>query len=109
MKRKTTAVWLALILGLFGVHCFYLRQRRGWLYLLLCPASYFASWIDTIRMGLMPDERWNQQFNPDLPADTPQTSGLTITAVALALGFWVTALMSALAVLFQYYFVGAAA
>ena len=110
MKRKTVATWLALLLGPLGAHWFYLdRKKLGILYLVLFPVSFFASGIDAMRMGLMPDERWNQTHNPDLPVDTPQTTGLTVTAVALALGAWVTVLMSTLAIVFQWYFVGVAA
>lgn len=108
MKRKTIAVWLALILGPLGAHWFYLKRSRAWLYLLFFPLSFFVSCVDAMRLGLMPDEKWNETYNPDIPADTRQTSGLTITAVALSLGVWVTGLMSALAILFQWYFVGMA-
>jgi hypothetical protein len=108
MKRKTIAVWLALVFGPLGAHWFYLKRSRAWLYLLFFPLSFFVSCVDAMRLGLMPDEKWNEAYNPDIPADTPQTSGLTITAVALSLGVWVTGLMSALAILFQLYFVGMA-
>lgn len=109
MKQKTVATWLALLLGAVGAHWFYLGRRRAWLYIVLFPLSLYASFVDAIRLGLMPDEKWNAEFNPDLPVDTRQTSGLTVTAVALALGAGVTLLMSTLAVLFQWYFVGVAA
>jgi TM2 domain-containing membrane protein YozV len=109
MKRKTLATWLALLLGAFGVHWFYLGRKTGWLYLLFFPLAFYLSFLDAIRLGLMPDEKWNATYNPELPADTPQTSGLTVTAVALALGAGVTLLVSTLAIIFQWYFVGVAA
>ena len=54
-----------------------------------------------MRFGLMKDELFNARFNPTFPPNTPQTNGLVVTAVALALGVFTTALMSALAMLFQ--------
>lgn len=35
MKSKSTAAWLALLLGGVGVHKFYLG-RNGWIYLIFC-------------------------------------------------------------------------
>jgi len=127
-KRKTVAVWLALLFGTGGFHWFYLGRSRGWayiaylllatglslrgtdwLYLLLFGVSFFASAVDTLYLGLMPDERWNLKFAPGAPSDTRQSNGLTVTALALALGLGVTALMTMLAIVFQWYFTGTAA
>jgi TM2 domain-containing membrane protein YozV len=108
MKQKTLATWLAFLFGAFGAHWFYLNQRRAWLYLLLFPLSFFAGCIDALRLGLMPDERWNQIFNPTLPEDTPQSSWVTVVGVGLALAIGVTVMMASMAVLFQWYFVGMA-
>lgn len=106
MKHKTLTVWLALLLGPLGAHWFYLGKRRAWAYLLFFPVSFFASGIDAMRLGLMPDDKWNEAYNPDIPVDTPQSNGLTVTGIGLALAAWVTVLMSTLAVIFQWYFVG---
>jgi len=59
-----------------------------------------------MRFGLMKDEQFNAMLNPDYPADTKQTTGAVVVAVALSLAFGMTALMATLAMVFQWYFSG---
>ena len=65
-KKKSTAIILALFLGGFGAHKFYLRQS-GWgiLYLLFCwtfiPA--LLAIIDLIILIVMSDSEFNRKFN----------------------------------------------
>src|SRR4051812_46917617 len=94
-KSKTTATWLALLGGGFGLHRFYLfglRDALGWLWMLptalgahgfwramhfgqddqlawllvpLLGASLASGMLAAIVYGLMPDEKWNARFNPE--------------------------------------------
>lgn len=96
-KNKTLATLLALLLGMLGVHRFYLNgiaDRWGWLHAASLPASaallsvrpdwpllfygaplvlsMLAASIATFVIGLMPDEKWDERHNPgtDTPTDT---------------------------------------
>ncbi|MEY3719726.1 MAG: hypothetical protein RL618_245 [Pseudomonadota bacterium] len=96
-KNKTLATLLALLLGMLGAHRFYLNgiiDRWGWLHVASLPASaallavrpdwpllFFAAplvlsmlvaSIETFVIGLMPDEKWDERYNPrtDTPTDT---------------------------------------
>ena len=93
-KNKTLATLIALILGMLGAHRFYLNgitDRWGWLHVASLPASaallsvrpewpllFFAAplvlsmliaSIETFVIGLMPDDKWDERYNP--PTDTP--------------------------------------
>ncbi len=66
MKSKTTAVVLALFLGGFGIHRFYLGESgKGIMYLIFCwtfiPAIIAV--IDFISLLLMSEEAFNQKYN----------------------------------------------
>lgn len=66
MKDKTTAGLLALFLGGFGVHKFYLgRPGMGVLYLIffwtLIPA--LVSFVEAIVLFMMSDEDFNARYN----------------------------------------------
>ena len=93
VKHKAVATWLALLVGVFGLHRFYLyglKDRWGWAFPLptllgliglqrmehlgqddrvawvLIPflgISLVAALLGGIIYGLMPDERWNERFN----------------------------------------------
>ncbi len=96
-KNKTLATLFALLLGMLGVHRFYLNgiaDRWGWLHLASLPASaallavrpdwpllffaapmilsMLAASVQTFVIGLMPDEQWDERYNPqtDAPTDT---------------------------------------
>ena len=87
-KNKTVATLLALLLGGFGVHRFYLKpgaDRIGLLHLCCVPVtgilygavkphpfyivlpllvSYIAGFVEALVIGLTPDEKWDAQYNP---------------------------------------------
>jgi len=132
IKHKAVATWLALGVGVFGVHRFYLHgleDRWGWLFPLptllgligvqrmnhlgqddrlawvlipLLGVSLVAALISGIVYGLTPDERWNAHFNPRRPA-APAGWG-AIIGVVLCLLIGGTALMATIAFSAQRYF-----
>jgi len=86
-KNKTVATLLALLLGGFGVHRFYLKSgadRLGLLHLCALPitgilygavkphpfyvvlpllVSFIAGFIEALVIGLTPDEKWDEKYN----------------------------------------------
>jgi len=98
-KNKTLAVWLALIVGVLGLHRFYLRglgdwvgwlhpipaalglwgvdrvllygqdDKLSWLLIPLLGMTVAASCLMAIVYALTDREKWNLQFNPGLPVD----------------------------------------
>jgi TM2 domain-containing membrane protein YozV len=86
-KNKTVATLLALLLGGFGIHRFYLKpgaDRIGLLHLCCLPVtgilygavkphpfyivlpllvSYIIGFVEALVIGLTPDEKWDAQYN----------------------------------------------
>ena len=131
-RHKAVATWLALVVGVFGVHRFYLhgpRDRWAWLFPLptllgliglqrmdqlgqddrlawalipLLGASLVAALIGGIVYGLMPDERWNARFNAGQPASSGGWGA--VIGVVLCVFIGGTALMATIAFSAQRYF-----
>jgi len=132
LKHKAVATWLALTVGVFGLHRFYLyglKDRWGWLFPLptllgligvqrmdslgqddhlawllipLLGASLVAALLGGIVYGLTPDERWNQRFNAGRPASTGGWPA--IIGVVLCVFIGGITLMSTIAFSAQRYF-----
>jgi len=86
-KNKTVATLLALLLGGFGIHRFYLKpgaDRIGLLHLCCLPVtgilygavkphpfyvvlpllvSFIVGFVEALVIGLTPDEKWDAQYN----------------------------------------------
>ncbi len=135
-KNKTVAVWLALFGGALGLHRFYLRglgdwvgwlhpipaalgllgvdrvlmygqdDKLSWLLVPLLGLTISAGCLAAIVYALTDREKWNRQFNAQLPADavSGSTNWLTIGALVFALLLGTVALMGSLAFGFQRYF-----
>ncbi|MBC7610207.1 MAG: hypothetical protein H7228_11655 [Polaromonas sp.] len=134
-KNKTAAAWLAFIFGQLGIHRLYLfgikdmwawvhpiaaalgwwgvervkqygqDDQLAWLLIPLLGFTLAATALTAIYYGLMPTEKWNKQFNADLPGTAAgNTNWLTIGAVVFALLFGTISLMSSIAFSFQRYF-----
>lgn len=132
VKHKAVATWLALLVGVFGLHRFYLhglRDRWGWLFPLptllglaglqrmnalgqddrlawvlipLLGASLVAALLGGILYGLMPDERWNARFNGGRPASVGRWAA--VIGVVLCVFIGGTVLMATIAFSAQRYF-----
>ena len=132
IKHKAVATWLALLVGVFGLHRFYLHglkdrwawlfplptllglagvqrmnelgqdDRLAWVLIPLLGVSLVAALLGGIVYGLTPDERWNARFNPGRPA--APSGWAAIIGVVLCLLFGGTALMATIAFSAQRYF-----
>ena len=128
-KNKTFTALLSFLLGMLGAHRFYLHglgDRWGWLHLASLPASaallavrpdwpllffaapmilsMLAASVQTFVIGLMPDEQWDERYNPqtDAPTDTRWPvpfmmvanlfygATLLLTVIARAFDLWLT-------------------
>ncbi len=135
-KSKTLATWLAFVGGPLGLHRFYLRglgDILGWLLpvptalgiygverMLAFGQDDFLSWVlipllgftiagcalNAIVYGLMPPEKWNARFNPQLAPDhrAGASGWLTVFGLASALMIGTGILMASIAFSFQHYF-----
>lgn len=64
MKDKTTAGILAILLGVFGVHRFYLGQTfLGILYFIVPPLSAIIGFIDGILLLTMSQDEFDEKYN----------------------------------------------
>lgn len=65
-KSRVIATLLAIFLGGFGAHWFYLgRRRRGWLYVLGMPLlllSLYAAWFDALRFLWVDRSEFERRF-----------------------------------------------
>jgi hypothetical protein len=132
VKHKAVATWLALTVGVFGLHRFYLHGLKdlwGWLFPLptllglagmqrmaafgqddrvawvlipLLGLSLVAALLGGIIYGLTPDERWNTRFNAGRPAST--SGWAAVIGVVLCLLIGGTTLMATIAFSAQRYF-----
>ena len=68
-RTKGTAIALALLLGVFGGHKFYLGDKKaGWLYVLLafcCYISAVFALVDAVRLLMMSAPEFDQRYNGD--------------------------------------------
>ena len=131
-KNKTLATLLAVVLGGFGIHRFYLYGMRdvwGWLHLVTVPVS-LAIWLATpeqqllfvgglfvvsilaglleaLVIGLTPDQRWDADHNP--ASGRQSSSGWpVILLLILAMASGTTGLIAAIARTFDLLFTGGA-
>ena len=132
VKHKAVATWLALLVGVFGLHRFYLhglKDRWGWLFPLptllgivgvqrmnhlgqddrlawvlipLLGISLVAALLGGIVYGLTPDDRWNARSNPQHPASSGGWAAIIGVVLCVLVGG--TALMATVAFSAQRYF-----
>jgi TM2 domain-containing membrane protein YozV len=64
MKNKNTYALLALFLGGFGAHKFYVGQLgQGIIYLIFAPITVFIGFLSGVKWFLSSDEGFDQRFN----------------------------------------------
>lgn len=96
-------------LGLYGIERVQqhgLDDQWSWVLIPLLGFTVAGCALTAIVYGLMSPEKWNARFNPSAPLDGApgQTNWFTIGAIALALLFGTTVLMSSIVFSFQRYF-----
>lgn len=87
MKNKFVAAGLAFVLGIFGVHKFYLRDPgAGVFYLMLMvmtqriwPVSMLLGWIDGLRYLMMSPQEFDKKFNGNYYKERPNIQRKTKT------------------------------
>lgn len=64
-KTKMTAFLLALFLGGFGLHRYYLRQQWWWVYLLLCwtLVPSVVALVEGIGYLMLSDQQFDAKYN----------------------------------------------
>lgn len=135
-KSKTLATWVALIGGPLGLHRFYLHGAKdvwawlfplptllglwgmarvdhlgqddqlAWLLLPLLGLSVATAMLQAILIGLTPDERWHERFNPDLASNhaAPHSGWPVVLGIVISLFLGATVLMATIAFSSQRYF-----
>lgn len=131
-KNKTIAALLALFLGSLGAHRFYLhgmRDKWGWLHAAAFPfagilaqlsghppspfvvapvvLSVLAGFMETLLIGLTPDEKWDARHNP-AAADKSDSGWLIPLILVFTLAIGATALIAAIARTFDLLYTGGA-
>ncbi len=130
-KNKTFATLLALLLGGFGVHRFYLKggtDRLGLLHLCALPVtgilwgavqphpfyvilpmllSYIAGFIEGLVIGLTPDEAWDKQYNQG-SGKASRSNWVLPLLLVLILGVGAIVLIGSIARVFDLLYTGGA-
>lgn len=128
-KNKTFATLLALLLGGFGVHRFYLKggtDRLGLLHLCSLPlmgilygavkphpfyvllpllVSYIAGWVEGLVIGLTPDEAWDAQYNKG-SGKASRSNWMLALLLVLILGVGAIVLIGTIARVFDLLYTG---
>lgn len=130
-KNKTFATLLALLLGGFGVHRFYLKgpvDRLGLLHLCSVPVtgilwgavhphpfyvvlpillSYVVGFVEGLVIGLTPDEAWDAQHNKG-SGKTSSSNWMLALLLVLTVGVGAVALIGMIARMFDLLYTGGA-
>ncbi|NNG24469.1 NINE protein [Telluria aromaticivorans] len=130
-KNKTIATLLALLLGGFGVHRFYIKgpvDRLGLLHLCSLPVtgilwgavhphpfyvvlpillSYVVGFVEALVIGLTPDEAWDAQHNKD-SGKASRSNWMLALLLVLTVGIGAIALIGMIARVFDLLYTGGA-
>ncbi|RJG20593.1 NINE protein [Massilia cavernae] len=131
-KNKTIATFLAMLLGGFGVHRFYLRgslDRLGLLHLTSVPiagmvyglapeadwffkalpivTSYCVGFIEALVIGLTPDEKFDAKFNAG-SGQTSSSSWILAVLLVATMMFGAVTLIGTIARVFDLLYTGGA-
>ena len=130
-KNKTFATLLALLLGGFGVHRFYLKgpvDRLGLLHVCSLPItgilwgavhphpfyvilplllSYVVGFVEALVIGLTPDEAWDARHNPG-SGKVSNSNWMLALLLVLTVGVGAIALIGMIARVFDLVYTGGA-
>lgn len=130
-KNKTFTTLLALLLGGFGIHRFYLKgpvDRLGLLHLCSVPVtgilwgavqphpffvvlpillSYVVGFVEGLIIGLTPDEAWDAQYNQG-SGKTSRSNWMLALLLVLTVGVGAIALIGMIARVFDLLYTGGA-
>ncbi len=130
-KNKTFATLLALLLGGFGIHRFYINSpvdRLGLLHLCSVPVtgilwgavhphpfyvvlpillSYVVGFVEGLVIGLTPDEAWDAQHNKG-SGKTSRSNWMLALILVLTVGVGAIALIGMIARVFDLLYTGGA-
>lgn len=130
-KNKTFTTLLALLLGGFGIHRFYLKgpvDRLGLLHFCSVPVtgilwgavqphpffvvlpillSYVVGFVEGLIIGLTPDEAWDAQYNQG-SGKTSRSNWMLALLLVLTVGVGAIALIGMIARVFDLLYTGGA-
>lgn len=130
-KNKTFTTLLALLLGGFGIHRFYLKgpvDRLGLLHMCSVPVtgilwgavqphpffvvlpillSYVVGFVEGLIIGLTPDEAWDAQYNQG-SGKTSRSNWMLALLLVLTVGVGAIALIGMIARVFDLLYTGGA-
>lgn len=98
---KTAAGVLAIFLGGFGIHRFYLGQWWGIFYLLFIWTFVpgIVSFIEGIVFLVTNDEKWDKKYNEGIPGKGESSAGLVVAVVVGVIFFvMIVGIMAAIAI-----------
>lgn len=107
-KNKTLCTLLAMLLGGFGAHRFYLYGKKdiwAWIHILLFPLSIFAGFIAALIIGLTPDEKWDAKHNVNSGKNS-DSNWIVVVLVILTFAIGTTALIASIARVTDLYLTG---
>ena len=101
LKHKMVAALLALFLGPFGVHRFYLRQRRGIYYALFCWTliPFIIAFFDSITFLLLDQQSWDKKYNNGISSgNSSRTANILMAVNVFFVGIFVLGVLAAVTV-----------
>lgn len=99
LKSKTAAALLAIFLGGFGIHRFYLGQWWGLFYLLLCWTGIpgLISFVEGIVFACTDLRKWDAKYNNGIPSGQSGAGTVVIAIVAVFGAIMIIGILAAVA------------
>lgn len=99
-KNRIVAALLALFLGSFGIHRFYLRQWWGIFYLLLCWTGIPAlvALIEALVFLFSDQRQWDDKYNAGVPSGTGRGRFIILAGILVFICITVIGILFAIAV-----------
>lgn len=99
-KNKVVAALLALFMGNFGIHRFYLRQWWGIFYLLLfwTGIPMLVAFVETFVFLFADQRNWDNKYNDGLPSGRGGGVAVVLVVIFLFVGVAILGIMAAVAI-----------